>query len=54
MNNAVEEECRGSSWSPSQSWRLIQDDKQITLTDNNSSNFLGRLARELIHILNPR
>ncbi|XP_012235159.1 WASH complex subunit 5 [Linepithema humile] len=54
MNNAVEEERRGSSWVPGKSWRQFQEDKHTFSTDSNSLTFMGRLARELIRITDPR
>ncbi|EZA48313.1 hypothetical protein DMN91_008109 [Ooceraea biroi] len=54
MNNAVEEERRGFSWVPGKSWRQFHEDKHALPTDNNSLTFMGRLARELIHITEPR
>ncbi|KYN00267.1 WASH complex subunit strumpellin [Cyphomyrmex costatus] len=54
INNAVEEERKGSSWVPGKSWRQFQEDKHAFSTDNNSLTFMGRLARELIRITDPR
>lgn len=53
INNAVEEERRGSSSIFGKSWRQFQEDKHIS-TDNNSLTFMGRLAREIIRITEPR
>lgn len=54
MNNAVEEERRGSLWIPGKSWRQFQEDKHAFSTDNNSLTFMTRLAKELIRITDPR
>ncbi|XP_020285658.1 WASH complex subunit strumpellin [Pseudomyrmex gracilis] len=55
MNNAVEEERRGSSWIPGRkSWRQFQEDRHAISTDNTSLTFMGRLAKELIRITDPR
>ncbi|XP_014473018.1 PREDICTED: WASH complex subunit strumpellin isoform X2 [Dinoponera quadriceps] len=54
INNAVEEERRGSSWVPGKSWRQFQEDKHASSTDNTSLTFMGRLARELIRITDPK
>lgn len=54
MNNAVEEERRGSSWIPGKLWRQFQEDKHTFSIDNNSLTFMGRLAKELIRITDPR
>ncbi|KAG5323976.1 WASC5 protein, partial [Acromyrmex heyeri] len=54
INNAVEEERRGSSWVPGKSWRQFQEDKHAFSTDSSSLTFMGRLARELIRITDPR
>lgn len=53
MNNVVEEERRGYSWVPGKSWRQVQEEKHAPSTDN-SLTFMGRLARELIRITDPR
>ncbi|XP_026671210.1 WASH complex subunit 5 isoform X2 [Ceratina calcarata] len=50
INNAVEEERSGFSWSSEKSWKYFQEEK----FDNNSTTFIGRLARELIRITDPR
>ncbi|XP_076752994.1 WASH complex subunit strump isoform X1 [Xylocopa sonorina] len=54
INTAVEEECVGSSWTSERSWRYFQEEKYISILDNNSTTFIGRLARELIRITDPR
>ncbi|CAK9823853.1 WASH complex subunit 5 [Anthophora retusa] len=54
INNAVEEECAGSSWTLERSCRYLQEEKHIFALDNNSTTFIGRLARELIRITDPR
>ncbi|XP_015590891.1 WASH complex subunit 5 [Cephus cinctus] len=56
INNAVEEECKGLTWIPGKNWRSLQDEKfiHIPVTDSNSYTFLGRFARELIRITDPR
>ncbi|KYM92896.1 WASH complex subunit strumpellin [Atta colombica] len=54
INNAVEEERMGSSWVPGKSWRQFQEDKYPFSTDSSSLTFMGRLARELIRITDPR
>ena len=54
INNAVEEECTGSSWTHGRSWRYFQEDKPVSVPDNNSVTFIGRLARELIRITDHR
>ncbi|XP_076246687.1 WASH complex subunit strump isoform X1 [Calliopsis andreniformis] len=54
INNAVEEECTGSSWIPERSWRYFQEEKHVSVSDNSSVTFIGRLARELIRITDPR
>ncbi|EFN72735.1 Strumpellin [Camponotus floridanus] len=54
INNAVEEERRGSSSVLGKSWRQFQEDKHAFSTDNNSLTFMGRLAREIIRITEPR
>ncbi|XP_033351507.1 WASH complex subunit 5 [Bombus vosnesenskii] len=54
INNAVEEECTGSSWTSGRSWRYFQDERHVSVSDNNSATFIGRLARELLRITDPR
>lgn len=54
INNAVEEECTGSSWTSGRSWRYFQDDRHVSVLDNNSATFIGRLARELLRITDPK
>ncbi|KAK9307552.1 hypothetical protein QLX08_002167 [Tetragonisca angustula] len=54
INNAVEEECSVSSWTSGRSWRYFQDEKHVSISDNNSATFIGRLARELLRITDPR
>ncbi|XP_076166156.1 WASH complex subunit strump [Ptiloglossa arizonensis] len=54
INNAVEEEYTGSSWTPERSWRYLQEDKHMSVLDNSSVTFIGRLARELIRITDSR
>lgn len=57
INNAVDEECRGSTWTPGKSWTYYQDEKLSTCTipnDSNSLTFMGRLAQELIRITDPK
>ena len=54
INNAVEEECTDSSWTSQRSWRYFQEEKHTSALDNNSLTFIGRLARELIRITDPR
>ncbi|KAG7205653.1 hypothetical protein KM043_007608 [Ampulex compressa] len=54
INDAVEEERIGSSWIPTKSWRYFQEEKPVFSLDNNSSTFIGRLARELIRLTDPR
>ncbi|XP_076661736.1 WASH complex subunit strump [Halictus rubicundus] len=54
INNAVEDECIGSSWTPERSSRFYQEDKHTFVLDNNSTTFIGRLARELVRITDPR
>ncbi|XP_014219163.1 WASH complex subunit 5 [Copidosoma floridanum] len=56
INNAVEEECRGSTWTPGK-WAFQPEDKtnvNFLPTDPNSLTFMGRLARELIRISDPK
>ncbi|XP_001600214.3 WASH complex subunit 5 [Nasonia vitripennis] len=57
ITNAVEEECRGSSWTPAKLWTYLPEDKMnahLVPTDSNSLTFMGRLARELIRITDPK
>ncbi|XP_058790000.1 WASH complex subunit 5 isoform X2 [Phymastichus coffea] len=57
INNAVEEECRGSSWTPGKTWTYLPEDKinlHLVPRDSNSLTFMGRLARELIRITDPK
>ncbi|XP_061936928.1 WASH complex subunit 5 isoform X2 [Apis cerana] len=54
INNAVEEECIGSSWISEKSWRYFQEEKHVSISDNNITTFIGRLARELLRITDPR
>jgi len=44
----------GSSWVPGKSWRQFQEDKHAFSIDSSSLTFMGRLARELIRITDPR
>ncbi|KAJ8673596.1 hypothetical protein QAD02_004858 [Eretmocerus hayati] len=57
INNAVEEECRGSSWNPGKSWMYLTEEKMnlhLAPTDPNSATFMGRLTRELIRMTDPK
>ncbi|XP_053979138.1 WASH complex subunit 5 [Hylaeus volcanicus] len=54
INNAVDEECTGSTWTPERSWRYFQEEKHISVLDSNSVTFIGRLARELTRITDTR
>ncbi|KZC05129.1 PREDICTED: WASH complex subunit strumpellin [Dufourea novaeangliae] len=54
ISNAVEDECTDSSWIPERSWRYFQEEKHVPVLDNNSVTFIGRLARELTRITEPR
>ncbi|XP_051156223.1 WASH complex subunit 5 isoform X2 [Leptopilina boulardi] len=57
IDNAVEEECRGSTWTPGKVWTYYQDEKISSHTlqsDSNSVTFMGRLAHELIRITDPK
>ncbi|XP_076630517.1 WASH complex subunit strump [Colletes latitarsis] len=54
INNAVDEECAGSSWTPERSWRYLQEEKHVAVLDNNCVTFIGRLARELVRITDSR
>ncbi|KAK2579644.1 hypothetical protein KPH14_011569 [Odynerus spinipes] len=54
IDTAIEEEERGSSWISSKTWRYFSNDKNVSLTENSCSTFLGRLTRELIRITDPR
>ncbi|XP_011504242.1 PREDICTED: WASH complex subunit strumpellin [Ceratosolen solmsi marchali] len=57
INNAVEEECRGSSWTPGKMWTYLPEDKinaHLAPTDSNSLTFMGRLAREIMRITDPK
>lgn len=50
----MEEECIGSSWISEKSWRYFQEEKHVSISDNNITTFIGRLARELLRITDPR
>ncbi|XP_043465727.1 WASH complex subunit 5 isoform X3 [Leptopilina heterotoma] len=57
IDNAVEEECKGSIWTPLKVWPCNQDEKLSTHTvqsDFSSLTFMGRLAQELIRITDPK
>lgn len=57
IDNAVEEECRGSTWAPGKVWTYCQDEKVSSHTlpsDSNSLTFMGRLAQELMRITDPK
>lgn len=54
IDTALEEEQRGSSWISGKTWRYFSTEKNVSLSESNSSTFLGRLTRELVRITDPR
>ncbi|XP_008550175.1 WASH complex subunit 5 [Microplitis demolitor] len=58
INAALEDENKNSTWIPNKSWKmLITDDKQdysSFVEINGSSTFMGRLAKELIRVTDPK
>lgn len=57
INTALEVECRELTWIPGKSWKFtIYEDKidNSMPADANSGTFMGRLARELIRVTDPR
>ncbi|XP_043273140.1 WASH complex subunit 5 [Venturia canescens] len=57
INSALEEECRESTWTPEKSWKfLLYEDKvdSVMPTETNSGTFMGRLARELMRVTDPK
>ncbi|KAL7298837.1 hypothetical protein TKK_0008576 [Trichogramma kaykai] len=57
ISKAVEEECKGSLWTPGKPWLFLPEEKpliNLQPTDSNSQTFMGRLAREITRITDPK
>ncbi|XP_015116377.1 WASH complex subunit 5 [Diachasma alloeum] len=54
---ALEDECKDSTWTPGRNWKLFpQEDKTENsgAEGNGSGSFMGRLAKELIRMTDPK
>ncbi|XP_063976642.1 WASH complex subunit 5 [Diachasmimorpha longicaudata] len=54
---ALEDECKDSRWTPGRSWKLLHHDDKTDNSSgegNGSGSFMGRLAKELIRITDPK
>lgn len=54
INKAVEEECRGSTWTPGTHWMTYQDEKSNLNADASSLTFMSRLLKEIIRMTDPK